>query len=123
MYRLLCAAFVGLLVGGSLPAAADAGMFPTNDIKFLYTNYCGECHGRKAEGTDQGPRIRSRKVITQAKDQELLDMIIKGIKTKDSNYLPGEYKEASPGWMMEPSKNVSEQDAHKLVELLKSWSQ
>ena len=43
------------MISGVVPVVS-AQLFPNLDTKFLYTNRCGECHGRKGGGGDQGGR-------------------------------------------------------------------
>ena len=112
-----------LLVISNVFIAFAQPLFPSQDVKFLFRNRCAECHGKKGYGAEQGPKIKGRKVIIEAKEAELEKMLLEGIKTEKSNYMKDEYKEQSPGWMMEPLKDrLTKEEITSMVELLRYWN-
>ncbi len=119
MYRLLCAAFAGLLVGGFLPAVADAGMFPNNEIKFLYVNNCGECHGAKGRGSEEGPSLHDNELVKKSATGEIAKILVDGIPEEKKRYPETEFAPPMDGY----GENLSPEEIQKLAELMKSWSQ
>ena len=62
-------------------------------------------------------------MISELKREALYGIIAKGIKTENSRYLKGEYKEASKGQMMEPLEGkITEKEIEVLTDLMKSWN-
>lgn len=123
MHRLAVTVLTGITVVFGSAFMAEAQTFPNREIKFLFVNSCGECHGRKAQGSEQGPSLRNSDYIAKIKTNLIRDIIAKGVKTKDTRFRAGRYKEAGKGYIMEPyGENLAKDEIKTLADLVKSWN-
>ncbi len=118
MYRLLCAAFVGLLVGGSLPVALAGGLFPDGQVKMLYVTNCAECHGAKGRGSEEGPSLHDNEYVKKRATGEIAKLIVDGIPEDKKRYPETEFASPMGGY----GENLAPEEIQKLAELMKSWS-
>ena len=92
-------------------------IFPNKSIKMLYVNSCAECHGRRAKGGGDAPRLRSNDIIRKSDIRIIDEMISKGIPKNKSSY-PGKYEGGMP-----PFKKMSKEEIRELAKLIKDWNQ
>lgn len=102
-----------------LVTAVSAGeLFPDKGVKMIYTMYCAECHGGKAEGSTEGPPLIKIDFL-KSKDIKSIEKIINtGVDEKAKRFNEEEMAAIMPGF----SEDLTKEEIEKLTRLVKSWN-
>lgn len=83
----------------------------------VFMIHCAECHGRKGEGSDQGPALRGSGYLKKIGKEAMIQIIADGV-APDKRRLKGKFPEKMPKYADEFSK----QDMDALATVIESWN-
>ena len=111
-------AFLLVVAGLLTPTVWASELFPDKSVKLTYNMYCAECHGRKAEGSTEGPPLVNVEFLKKD-ENKIIEKIIKvGVDEGAKRFNKSEMVATMPGFL----EDLTKEEINKLTRLIKSWN-
>lgn len=116
MNRVVLVAVTAVALVGATAMAEE--LFKDKSVKMTYILNCAECHGRRAEGSMEGPGLVNIEYLKKIKREVITKIIVAGVGKEQRRFAPDQIEAEMPGF----SGDLTKEEIESLTRLIKSWN-